>query len=125
MKVVINKCYGGFSLSTKAVELCLSRGMTCTTYTPKGECINPHADFVKGVSVLRSVGETYYAKRDSDKAFRTNPVVVGVVLELGEDANGDHAKLRIIDIPFDTLEGWGITDYDGIERIEEHHSTWG
>ena len=38
------------------------------------------------------------------------------------DADGDHAQLRIVDIPDDV--NWYIDDYDGIETVREHHRTW-
>jgi hypothetical protein len=47
------------------------------------------------------------------------------VEELGKEADGTHAELSIVEIPFDDLEGWYIHDYDGRETIEENHRSWG
>jgi hypothetical protein len=51
--------------------------------------------------------------RDID---RTDPVLVEVVEELGEKANGFAANLEVIDIPKGTL--YRIDEYDGLESIE-------
>ncbi len=53
---------------------------------------------------------------------RTHPLVIKVVEELGDEANGRHAKLKIIDVPDDVK--WIIDVYDGIETIHEEHRTW-
>lgn len=54
---------------------------------------------------------------------RNHEILVRVVDELGEGANGEHSNLKIIDIP----EGisWDIDEYDGYETISEKHRTWG
>jgi hypothetical protein len=70
-KVVINICFGGFSLSRAALEL----------YAKK-----------KGVN-LKAV-DVYSIKRDD-----TDLVVV--VEELGAKANGTFAELKIVEIPED------------------------
>ena len=122
MKVVINDCFGGFNLSDAAVEYCLARGMTCTTYDPQGNYVNPNATFVKsGKSLL---GNYYYAKDEYEKEFRCHPIIVEAVETLGEKANGSCSKLKVIEIPFKTTDGWMIDEYDGVEQIEEEHRTW-
>jgi hypothetical protein len=93
VKVLVNRCYGGFSFSRAAIEECRRRGVTLDTY-------------------------------DLEKEVRANPVVVAVVEELGEAANGQHAKLQVVDIPFDGLDGWEVEEYDGKEWIAEQHRTW-
>ena len=120
MRVVINVTHGGFGLSEAAVRLCLERGMTFTEDTPAGDYVNPRADFSSSFGP-----DTYYALNINDKAFRTHPVVLGVVQELNEQADGRCARLKILDIPFETLEGWGINDNEGWEHVEETHRTWG
>jgi len=52
---------------------------------------------------------------------RNDPILVSVVEELGERANGSCAHLVITEID-DDLDGlWSITDYDGAESIEIQH----
>lgn len=48
--------------------------------------------------------------------------LVRVVEELGEEANGRFAKLKIVEVP-DGVE-WEIKDYDGWETVEETHRSW-
>ena len=57
----------------------------------------------------------YDIKRDA-------PILVEIVEQLGEDANGDFAELKIVEIPDDVQ--WGIQEYDGNEWIAENHRTW-
>lgn len=92
MKVVINKCYGGFSLSK--------------------EGINRYA-------TLKNVDPDSFYCRDLP---REDSLLVQVVKELKEKANGRYAKLRIVEIP-DNIS-WHIEEYDGIEWIAEDHRTW-
>lgn len=117
MKVVINICYGGFGLSSKAVERCIELGLGLTEY--KGNFYaDPDAYFVK-------INEEYFCIKGDDKEFRCNPVLIQVIEELGSGkASGNLAKLKIVEIPFDTTEGWDIDEYDGFERIEESHRFW-
>jgi len=140
MKVVINKCFGGFSLSPAAVarlaELegreChafkqdLSKGFHNTTHIPVPLDCNemmvvcfdvPNPD---DFSEKELWDKHHLTNRPSD---RTCENLVKVVEELGDDANGQCAKLRIVEIP------WGvnfeINEYDGMESIHEVHRSWG
>jgi len=122
MKVVINACYGGFNLSDEAVEYCISKGMTCTVTNKGGGLKDQNADFVKWNNRKT---RRYSARQDHPNAFRCNPIVVEAVEKLGDKANGQCAKLKVIDIPFQDENGWVIDEYDGFEQIEEEHRTWG
>ena len=42
--------------------------------------------------------------------------------ELGIEANGTHANLKIVEIPADVA--WQIDDYDGLEWVAEQHRIW-
>ena len=90
MKVVINKCYGGFGLSKKAK--------------------NRYAELKKS-----NISEYDIPRND--------PILIQVIEELDEEANGFCAKLKIIEIPNDIK--WTIEEYDGIEWVAEKHRTWG
>lgn len=88
IKVVINRCYGGFGLSQKAREEYLKRS----------------------------------GKQD-DKGFsiydleRTDPILIQIVEELGEEAN-DFCSDLYIECLDDDMEGcWSIYEYDGSESI--------
>jgi len=54
---------------------------------------------------------------------RDDPLLIECVRTLREKANGTCSELEIVDIPVD-IE-YTISDYDGIERIEETHRSWG
>ena len=58
-----------------------------------------------------------------DDDLRTNQDVVEVVELLGALANGDHSKLKVVDVPDDVK--WHIAEYDGSEWVAEDHRTWG
>ena len=142
MKVVINKCFGGFSLSEKAILRYLEL---------RGKKVWPEPD-----PKYKSLGNTYWlvppavrsgrdASREewqsmtteeriahnakySEQVFydrdvaRDDQILVQVVEELGSDADGSCAALRVVEIP----EGvdWEIDEYDGREHIAETHRTW-
>lgn len=89
MKVVINGCYGGYSLSDEAL-----------TY-------------------LGIPGGSRYSYEDD----RTNPKLVECVEKLGEAAShGLGSSLYVVEVPDDVK--WIITDYDGVEQVEEVHRVW-
>lgn len=48
--------------------------------------------------------------------------LVKTVLELGEQASGKYAKLKVVEIP-DDIE-WSVHEYDGAEWVAEAHRTW-
>lgn len=121
MKVVINKCYGGFGLSTKAFERLIELGMKVTVfnyYYNKGTIRNENAN------IVNHKGEIYgdYSFVKNNNEMRTNLLVIQIVEELKDKANGKSAELKIVDIP-DDIE-WTIEEYDGIEWIAEKHRTW-
>ena len=99
-KVVYNQCFGGFSLSDKAVRR-------------YGE--------LKGVEIL-SEGTYYYVEDGRRNYFwywdieRDDPALVRVVEEMGEEADGRYADLVVVDIPAGTR--YRIREYDGREWIE-------
>lgn len=53
---------------------------------------------------------------------RTDPILIRVIEELGEKADGDCAELKIVEIP-DGVD-YEIDEYDGIETIHEKHRSW-
>lgn len=114
-KVVINKCYGGFGLSDKAIK----RFFELKEWTLVIEKAN------HGILDLY-----YYKDSISDDNFfhdvmieRDDPVLIQVVEELGKESFGQFAKLKVVEIP-DGVD-WEIEEYDGTEWIAEVHRTWG
>lgn len=102
MKIVINKCYGGFGLSKQAVDLFIAKGGT----VERDEYDDPNKP-ISGYEIGYD---------------RTNPVLVEVVEQLGEAADTDASELKVVEIP-DDVE-YTIEDYDGIEWVAEVHRTW-
>jgi hypothetical protein len=115
MKLVINKCFGGYGLSRKAVLRLRELG-----------CEGANNDVLCD-EVWPDTGETNNsAALDyglGDEISRDDPLLVQVVEELGEEANGPHASLKIIEIPDGT--DWVINNYDGMESVHERHCSWG
>jgi len=94
MELVINNCYGGFSLSEAGITRYLElKGMEW-----------PNAGFY-----------------DRDIP-RDDPILIQVFKELGDAANGFAADLKIVEIP-DGVD-WEIEEYDGNEWVAEVHRTW-
>lgn len=137
MEVVINKCFGGFSLSLDAIKRFAEiKGLTLypekdkhgfhTYWTvPKAERVKElkggfmaHSEEARK-EYNRMYGEQTIYARD---IARDDPALVQAVRELGEKANGEYAKLAIVKIP-DGI-GWEIEEYDGREHIAEAHRTW-
>lgn len=140
MKVVVNRCYGGFSLSDKAIEMIMNRkGLNCFRY------MQTKYNFLDGVNEYTKCDETEvnnhlfvcYMTKDlgekisklpneffwNDRIIDRNDVdLVAVVEELGEKADGRFAQLKVVEIPDGV--NWEIDDYDGVETIHEVHRSW-
>jgi hypothetical protein len=136
MKIVINKCYGGFSVSKKAVIRMRELGSEHAKAEVFSGELNQDGEIEKGFFGDNSFHLSYAAIIvDETKNLpqgtyghvyqpisRANPILVQVVEELGDEASGSCAKLRIIEIP-DDIE-WYVEDYDGQESIHEKHEMW-
>ena len=103
MEIVINRCYGGFSLSERAWE----------------ELRKKKNKFALGEDEHKSKFTNDFYCRDIP---RDDPDLVKVVKKLGKAANGGCAELDIVTIP-DDVE-WEIDEYDGMEHVAEKHRTW-
>ena len=53
---------------------------------------------------------------------RNDPILVQVVEELGKQADGELASLKIVEIP--DYVNWEIENYDGCETVREVHRSW-
>lgn len=102
MKIVINSCHGGFGLSREAVDrYCAEKGIETGEWNTTWR---------------------FYSKFHDRDIPRDDELLVRLVEELGDNANGHCAELKIVEIP----EGvdWYIEEYDGMEWISERHRTW-
>lgn len=127
-KIVINRCYGGFSLSMKALQL---------LYKKKGEnYIYPYKEnYSTGFSKSSLEEADWLLKEDKGDTIdelpkdciccydiycpRHDKDLVAVVEELGEEASGDCANLVVAEIPGNIYR---IDEYDGYESIETPNS---
>jgi uncharacterized protein involved in tellurium resistance len=112
--IVINAQYGGFGLSKDAQIAYLERAGI--PYVTKDRD-DRHSNQRYGPMIIVN-GKHWYDKNIS----RDDPVLVGLVKELGKASWGDHARLKIVRIPADV--DWQIEDYDGQEWVSEQHRTW-
>ncbi len=139
MKIVINTCHGGFSLSD-AVMYRYAEIKGITLY-PEGEggVFSRTAFYTVPADqrVKELLGNWMDHSEEARKAYtdryekeclydrdmnRDDPILVQVVEELGRKANGVYATLKVVEIP-DGVE-WQIEEYDGAEWIAEKHRTW-
>ena len=151
-EVVINKCFGGFGISAKALMFLIKKKAKCVRKVKiadwdggsekyKNEVcysIDWKQKFEKdlkeeykrlgnGFYVYRFCGiitdkEFIYSLEDKDKT-RADPDLIKVVKKLGKKANGEYAELMIVKIPKGAE--WTIEDYDGRETVEEAHEVFG
>ena len=97
--IVINKCYGGFSIS----------------------------DFAKKLLGVESayINNAVFGYDDDENEFRhrTDPRLILLIRAMGvEKISGNLASLKLVDIP-DDVE-WEIDEYDGTEWVSEKHRMW-
>ena len=113
-KIVINSDFGGFSLSDKAIQLycqiaCIHYEVVTTTW---------------GMNLFYKAGHANDDNHFIDEHLfdRDDKILVHVVEQLKEEANGVHASLKVVEIPDDV--DWFIDEYDGRECIREAHRVW-
>ena len=110
-KIVYNGCFGGFGLSQAAVRRYLEiKGIPFTE--EKSEYSFRDIRFRIGTSVMGE-GEYFY---DHEIEDRTDPILVQVVEELGDEASGDCAELCIRELEPGTK--YRLQEYDGSEWVE-------
>lgn len=139
-KIVYNGCFGGFGLSRKAVERYAEiKGVklypehnekyapldftTWWVVPPEGRTGILNDDEWYSASMedrIKSNGLRKSLTLEPNNLDRHDPILARVVEELGDDANGFCAKLRVEEIPDGTP--YRITEHDGNESVETAHS---
>jgi len=140
--VVINSQHGGFGLSPEAIERYLEikgvqywiekdrRGSSILgpkywLVPAEQRVTEPDSETWHSMTMAQRQqhNQTYDQQVFSDRDLdRDDPVLVQVVRELGHEASGRHAELKIVEIPADVE--WQIEEYDGQEWVAEKHRTW-
>ena len=137
VKVVHNSSFGGFSLSGKAIRYFMElKGKTIFAYRKEGNTYrkieNPtdgdfedwdvtlfDKDFGKSFNDYKQEHDDHYVSgyidAEGDYA-RHDPELVKTVEDLGSEANGSSALLKIKEIKGDR---YVINEYDGCERVVE------
>ena len=133
-KIVVNKCFGGFGLSQRA---CMKYAQLAgfklyalkSTDFRKGTYIPANAaddDLFVSYSTKPLLkdgtihdGGAYWSYRDIE---RTDPILVDIVEDMGEEADRRFAQLHVVEIPDDVK--YEIDEYDGMESIHEVHRSW-
>ena len=108
MKIIINDCYGGFNISIEAVKL----ARQISNNPNWGGCVLAGEKYSDGTT--RDINCPLTIHRPDVK--RTDKVLVRVVEELGEEANGSCSQLSIVELPDGSK--YRINEYDGRESIE-------
>lgn len=133
MKIVINSCYGGFSLSPKGCRRYLElKGLESYFYKQTkykfdcGEVELTRVDDIGDVPkfffycTTRDQGKTIsdYPEDtfNSHSLKRSDPILVQVVEELGKEASGDCSYLVIVEIA--SGRRFRIREYDGYESVQ-------
>jgi hypothetical protein len=140
MKVVVNKCFGGFSLSHAAVmAYARLKGFKLYTYVSdrdsdghlamnKYHLWNPKTEkdpfmvhYSKNPPNAEGTleNEGYFSERDIP---RDDKALIAVVQKMGKRACTRFSDLRVVTIP-KGIE-WKISEYGGLEHVEEKHRTW-
>lgn len=139
MKIVVNRCYGGFDLSPIAIQEYLKRkgkkaffyvqipiyGSLNEKYERKEA--NDIGDVLCLHVMLKDLGKTATKLSDEDYFSinyieRNDKDLVAVVEELKDKANTRFSELEVVEIP-DDVE-FEIEEYDGKEWVSEKHRRW-
>lgn len=139
-KVVINDCFGGFSLSNAGISK-YAELSGIKLYPYKGKYKEDHIKitheeaaketglFNKGLWLKNDLGDkvTHDELNNAEwfwcrEIKREDVNLVKTVELLKEKADGYCAKLKVVEIPDDVQ--YYIHEYDGSEHVAENHRTW-
>jgi len=115
-EIVINRCYGGFSVSRKGFLRLRELGQKDAL---------EEADWDEPWSDGSGICKPFYEGSEGTFCYdiaRNDSLLIQVIKELHADASGDCAELKIIEIPNGV--DWVVEEYDGLEWIAEKHQMW-
>jgi hypothetical protein len=107
IKAVINICHGGFGISVKAAKRLHELGEA-----PTWEHYTQYQDF----------SDDWYTGRYYGIS-RLNQNLIKVVEELKDEANGDCARLEVVEIDLERMFEDALSDYDGYEELRLSHTS--
>lgn len=139
MKVAINACYGGFSLSKEAIRMLYKMGCKyvhkmspeqyygigwATRFEEDKKSDSEYNPVIEGDSIIVEDIRGFYSIDTDECEYspRADKMVIEVIEKLGDKANGMCAKIKIVEIPDGV--NWTIDEYDGMESIHEKHREW-
>lgn len=127
-KVVYNACYGGFNLSREACKRYWELqgkqawiedadwGFTVWLVPPEERVVQPENWHSLPLEERIAFNKKYSEQTwDDDRVDRHDPILVQVVEELGDKANGMCAKLAVEEVS----GPYRIDEYDGYETVKE------
>ena len=130
MKVILNKCYGGFDVSKEAYMLyAKKKGLNLYQYASdfvsSKKCIYTRTNdetlfqnyFIKDMGDNIEINNKDYKKYNLylDDEHRQDTILIEVVEELGNKASGRFGRLEVVEIPDNCY--YKIDEYDGFETI--------
>lgn len=95
IEVLYNGCYGGWKISEKAIEL----------------------------YKLRNINYNFIGLH-SDDICRSDPIIIQIYKELGDECNTKYSKIKIKKIPKKYEKYYYISEYDGLEFIEINYTEY-
>lgn len=136
IKVAYNRCYGGLTLSKKAVIKIIGLKAMNNKWSQKEiepvarlivELDHSYDSSVETEESLKSVDPELLSliksinnivnKIDSDHSLRNDPELIAVIESLGSEANGSCSKIEIKEIPSEYKDCYIINEYDGSESV--------
>lgn len=132
-KIVVNRCFGGFGLSHKAVlRYAELKGIVLYPVHRAASLGDGYSYYIVPKAEYDRVLKLDEEKRDYTDSnnlclteytiSRDDPALVQTVQELKKKADGWAASLEVVEIPDDVK--WTIHEYDGSETVEEVHRSW-
>lgn len=136
MKVILNKCYGGFIPSVLAhKEYAKKKGFEAFPYKLNVKDHNflkqnPSCSDAFVIYSNKDLGSNTSSIPDdcifslSKEESRFDPTLIEVVEELGTKANSYCSKLQVFEVPDELKDNYKIDSYDGYEFIHQKVEEW-
>ena len=119
MKIVVNRSNGGFGLSDAARRLLFAHKTSHVKFSPIPAALGRQETTE---TVGGSLTDDFRITWGPDQGRRrTDPNLVAVVEELGDEASGFGARLVVVDVP-DGVD-WVIDEFDGNEQVRSREET--